>query len=409
MFLQVSGKFCRKYFKTGILFILLSLMGGYLITNLDYFGSSAHPGSGYRLQHNNETAPEPTARVGFIPTTVKHSYSNHHPTNTNIYYLARKAKYEQYFETHFQLFVRERENHLELQIAVPPQLRTESSALGVSLYNFSLRDTLAYNTVNTPSDCQRSLFDDHYSYQVNNPTESMALPLAMSDYGRYYCFKIRLNVDKPGLDFKPYKIFAVDRQIQTMGVNNSVNHNINNSMGFSQSIMQSTYYDYTLNRLNGNLQNDARDAYYSHINNYFNLYTYQTTNRLDLRIYKPTGIAMPNRDVKYFELEKIEYTTVQERGDCDRAIFEQDVRQIDDTPTATPAAISLTPAAADHGLYYCLKIGLEGEKAWASNLHPYKIFFVPQRITSSTATTDNSAWSITPASSTARYRLRTSN
>ena len=382
MSLQVSGKFCRKYFKTGILFILLSLMGGYLITNLDYFSSSAHPGVGYRLQRNSETPPRPTARAGFIPTTVKHSYSNHHPTNVNPFHLARKAKYVQYLETHFQLFVRERENHLELQIAVPPQLRLESNLVGVRLYNFSLQDTLAYNTVNTPSDCQSSLFNNHYSYQVNDPAESMALPLAMSDYGRYYCFKIRLNVDKPRYNFTPYKIFVVNRQIQTMGVNNSVNHNINNSMGFSQSVMQSTYYDYNLARLDNNAPSDARDAYYNHINNYFNLYTHQTTNRMVLRIYKPTGIAMPGRDVKYFELEKIEYTTVQERGDCDRAIFEQDARQIDDTPAATPATISLTPAATDYGLYYCLKIGLEGEKAWASNMHPYKIFFVPQRITS---------------------------
>ena len=410
MSLQISGKLCRKYFKTGILFILLSLMGGYLITNLNYFSSSAHPGGGHRFQRDSETPPRPTARARFIPTTVQYSHPAHHPTNTNIYHLARKAKYVQHFETYFQLFVRERENHLELQIAVPPQLRLESSMLGVSLYTFSLRDTLTYNTVNKPSDCQSSLFNDHYGYQVNNPAESMALPLAMSDYGRYYCFRIRLKVDKPGFNFGPYKIFAVNRQIQTMGVNNSVNHNINNSMGFSQSIMQSTYYDYNLNRFDGpNEQNDARDAYYNHINNYFNLYTHQTTNRLDLRIYKPTGIAMPGRDMKYFELEKIEYTTVQERGDCGRAIFEQDVRQIDDMPTTTPATISLTPAAVDHGLYYCLKIGLEGERSWAGNLHPYKIFFVSQRITSSPATTYNSASSIPPTSSTTRHRLHLSN
>ena len=405
MSLQISGKLCRKYFKTGILFILLSLMGGYLITNLDYFSSSAHPGGGHRFQRDSETPPRPTARAGFMPTTVQHSNSNHYPANSLPDYQARKAKYVQHFETYFQLFVRERDNHLELQITVPPQLSLEGGLHGVGLYDFSLRDTLQYNTVNKPSDCQYDLFNGHYSYQVNNPAESMAIPLAMNDYGRYYCFGIGLNVDKPGFDFKPHKVFVVNRQIQTAGVNNSIDHNINNSVGLRQSIMQSTYYDYNLNWMAGNNQDDERDAYYNHINNYFNLYTLQTTNRLDLRIYRPTGIAMPGRDVRDFGLETIEYTTVKKRSDCDRAIFEQDVRQIDDIPTT----ISLTPAAADHGLYYCLKIGLEGERSWEGNLHPYKIFFVSQRITSSTATSDNSASSIPPTSSTTRHRLHFSN
>ena len=364
MLSRINGKPCRAILKFTIPAAACLMIGWYLATGTSITSLSAYPGGG-PPEVQMQSAP-----AGFQTTTVQHTY---YKIYSKVY--LKEGAYQTYGEhldAHFKLFLREQNGQLRLSIAVPPELRyVYSNDNGTA--NFRLRDELFFNTVKAREDCTKNLFWKHHKMIFKDPEPEMSLPLAASDYGRYYCIKIRLNVDKPGWNFKPYKVFVADNPIVATGVD----AHEGDYLDFSRTIMRSTYYDY--NHIWGsNRPSGARHHYYRHLNEHFTLYTRQADGRLDLRINLPDGVALPGtRNINDFELKSLEHVVVNRKADCDRQAFESGATSHDQPEIS----MSITPTSADYGLHYCFKAGIKGERSWASDFNPYRIFYVPRPTT----------------------------
>ena len=177
-------------------------------------------------------------------------------------------------------------------------------------------------------------------------------------------------------------MFVVDRPVSHPGAGDR----LADFPGFSGTIMQSTYYDYFGGNLPPNDPTPLRERYYRHLNENFNLYSRQTDGRLQLRIGLPGSFAIPRRrpDIKKFEIKKLEHVVVGQAADCDRPAFKSGATEHEQPTTA----MSLYPEAADYAKFYCLKITLRGKRAWTSDRHPYRIFLIPQRITTAAPAVD---------------------
>ena len=248
------------------------------------------------------------------------------------------------------------------------------SLTGLSGNTAPLREAITYNTVADPADCGASL-SKYYKVPENLAAET-SWPLAASDYGRYYCIKVNLRVYKPSYDYRPYRVFLTDRTIVADGLNEYSD----DFPDFSQTINQDTHYDDSVWVPPANRDYEFRDAYQAHLNNHFHLFSRYEGGTLDLRLVLPGHFAIANwRDINDFSLEYIEYATVTDRNDCDRDLFGGDGNDVtrDDNPTLST---SLTPAAGDYGRYYCIKVGIKGERTMSFDYSPYRVFYVPQII-----------------------------
>ena len=284
------------------------------------------------------------------------------------------------------------DNQLQVMVYLPPRYAAEHAQSKPPFMNYTIdfrlhrEDPILYNTVRDPADCHANLFGQHYAMSVEDPTTSFSMPLSASDYGRYYCFKVRMKVSVPGFDLMPYKIFVVDRAVTSSGLGD----NLNDFPSFGRTVMQSTYYDYTLDRHIGNNPTERREDYYRHLNDNFNLYTRQANGRLDLRITLPGYLSMPGRDINDFELESLEYAIVRYKTECDRPAFEEGAGAVEHEQPSL--SMSLAPRSQDYTFYYCLKIGIKGERDWESDVHPYRVFLIPERINSASTTPQNATW-----------------
>ena len=298
----------------------------------------------------------------------------------------RMQIYRQHIDDHFRLSTREMDNQLQLIVHIPSTYAAEKlegedaltrmhNAVADDTIDFQLRENMFfYNTVRRVEDCNNRLFLRHYAMQVEDPSTVFSLPLSASDYGRYYCIKIGLRVSQPGFNRIPWKVFVTERSVSSPGVGDS----LADYPGFARTVMQSTSYDWYGSDLAGNQAMPERERYYRHLNENFSLYSRQTAGRLHLRIDLPDAFDIPGRpDIKDFEIKKLEYVVVRNAADCDRPAFESGVTEYQNPM----AAMSLYPEAEDYTDLYCLKITLRGERKWSSDRHPYRIFLVPQRIT----------------------------
>lgn len=311
----------------------------------------------------------------------------------------QEAAYQTYvdhMDSQFRLHSREVDNQLQVMINIPATMNTPirndcNGCVGDDIVNaindnttdFRLRDEyFFYNTVRQPQDCTSRLFTNHYNMIVTEPQTSMLLPLSASDYGRYYCFKVGLRVSLPGWDLIPWKIFVVEQPVRNPG-HGDVLANFSN---FSRTVMQSTYYDYSFSRMGNDARpNPDREAYYRHLNDDFNLYARQAYGRFYLRLSLPGHFSMPGRDINGFEIEKLEYKILHSKADCDRPAFEDGATELEQPTTS----FSLAPENSQYGQFYCLKVTLEGDRSWSSNVHPYRIFLIPQSIDSGSTAPDN--------------------
>ena len=318
----------------------------------------------------------------------------------------QKAGYQAHvdrMDNQFQLHSREVDNQLQVMINLPATTPTSSpytscdddcpllddviNALTDDTIDFRLRDDyFFYNTVRQPQDCNNRLFTKHYNMIVADPETSMLLPLSASDYGRYYCFKVGVRVSKPSFDLFPWKIFVAEQPVQSPGHGDV----LANFPNFSHTVMQSTYYHYSFNRGGNDANpNPARENYYRHLNDNFNLYARQASGRFHLRVSLPGHFSMPGRDINDFEIEKMEYKILQNKTGCDRPAFEDGAIELDQLTTS----FSLLPENSQHGRFYCLKVSLKGERSWSRDVHPYRIFLIPQSIDSgSTPPNTHTPW-----------------
>lgn len=318
-----------------------------------------------------EPAPEPFRRAE-VQSTFYHYYNKHLAHRQPSY-----QAYVDHLDDEFRLLTREVDNQLEIEIEVPTSYPAAEQAFGFNdkTVDFKLRDgQFFYNTVRQPQDCNNRLFSHHYNMSVDDLRPQLQLPLSASDYGRYYCFKVGLKVSLPGgFDLIPHRTFVVPQTVQSLGNGNASD----NFPGFSRTIMQSTYYNYTSNRLQAHNHSSDRVAYYQHLNDHFNLYAQRLGPSFVLRISLPGHFAMPGRDINNFSLKQIEYTTVANKLDCDRPAFSGDVTRHPRSHTS----ISLTPGAAAAGRFYCVKVSIKGDRSWSKDVNPYRIFLIPQQIT----------------------------
>ena len=298
---------------------------------------------------------------GTTPATTSYQqagaqYTFYHYYHENLpHKQARYAEYVEHMDSHFRLQTREIDNQLQVMIHLPPRYTVEPPQPKPPFMNYTIdfrlkrEDPILYNTVRDPADCSANLFIRHYAMNVEGPANTFSLPLSASDYGRYYCFKIGLRVGAPGFDLLPYKIFVIDRSVASGGLGDD----LDDFPSFGRTVMQSTYYDYTLDRSIGNNPTERREDYYRHLNDNFNLYTRQANGRLDLRITLPDKLSIPGRDIQSFELESLEYAVVQHKTECDRPAFEEGAGAVEHEQPSL--SISLSPPSQDYTFYYCLK------------------------------------------------------
>ena len=375
MFPKLSGSLRRSLFKPITLTICCLTAGCLLAISLASFELSA--------QSDELTPPGATPAVtSYQQASAQYTYYNcsHHNLEHKI---AACAKYAEHMDNHFELQTREVDNQLQVMIHLPP---TYTAWNGTVDFQLRQEHPILYTTVRDPADCHANLFIQHYVMSVEDPASLFSLPLSASDYGRHYCFKVKLEVEKPGFNHVPYKVFVVNRAVTSSGLDDD----LGNFPSFGRTVMQSTYYNYTFNRLNGNLPSTTREDYYRHLNDNFNLYTRQADGRLDLRITLPGHLSVPGRDINDFELESLEYAVVQHKTECDRPAFEAGANAVElEQPSLS---MSLSPQSQDYTFYYCLKISITGEKDWKADVHPYRIFLIPERINSASTTPDTTWW-----------------
>ena len=299
--------------------------------------------------------------------------------------------YGQHLDTYFQLYVKEEEGRLRLYIPNIPTIQMQTTLNKVQ-YDIGVKD-VEYNTVTQPDDCSLELFLDNYDHDLDyQQGAANYLSLNSSDYNRYYCFKVTLDVERRlRRNPNPRRIFVVRQPIAAASVIND----LDDFPGFSQTVMQNTYYHYQPGIFQGSLS--FRSDYYHHLDNHFNLYyRQQVDGRFALQIRKPSGLVVNQmRDIRPFSLEKFNYTTVVQQSDCDRSAFEDSPRER--TPSSS---FSLSPISGDLGRYYCLKVGIQSAIPGRRDLHPYRIFFIPQEIRQSDSL---------PTSATSRHRARLLN
>ena len=296
--------------------------------------------------------------------------------------------YGQHLDTYFQLYVKEEEGRLRLHVPNIPSIRMRTTFKEVE-YPVSVKD-VEYNTVTQPDDCALDLFLDNYDRDLDyEQGAANYLPLNSSDYNRYHCFKVTLDVDRQlRRNPNPRRIFVARQPIAAASVNNDRA----DFPGFSQAVMQNTYYNYKPGVFIDSLS--FRPDYYNYLDSHFNLYyKRQTDGRFALHVRQPSGLVVGGmRDIRPFSLEKFSYTTVAQQSECGRSAFKDSPRERTPSPS-----FSLIPSNDDFGRYYCLKVGIKSAIPGRRDLHPYRIFFIPQAITPS---------DISPTSATSRHRAR---
>ena len=343
----------RRSFASGRKFLwLIPVAGAALVLLYAAASTSAYPGS---------------ATSGFQPAAVQE-------TDYDWPAWEGSQTYTSHLDSYFRLYIREEEGRLRVYSPNIPDisLRTLSgyeAVYAVSLHKFE------YNTVAHPDDCSLDLFFDNYDHVLKYQAGAQNyLPLRSSDYGRYHCFLVTMDVDRDlRTNPRPRRVFIARQPVTAENVSNDLDQ----FPGFSQAVMQNTYYDYS-----GPLFTDSpefRSKYYAHLDNNFNLYYERRTNgRFDLRLRAPAGLTVLwGRDIRPFDLEKFNYTTVSQSSECNRSAFKGE------TNSRTPySSLSLTPAGGDAGRYYCLKIGIKSVIPGRSDPQPYRIFLIPQEISS---------------------------
>lgn len=299
--------------------------------------------------------------------------------------------YGQHLDIYFQLYVKEAEGRLRLHIPNIPNIQMQTTLNKVE-YTVGVQD-VEYNTVTQPDDCALELFLDNYDRDLDyEQGAANYLSLNSSDYNRYHCFKVTLDVDRQlRRNPRPRRIFVTRQPIAAASVNND----LGDYPGFSQAVMQNTYYHYKPGVFIDSLS--FRPDYYNHLDSQFNLYyRRQADGRFALHIRKPLGlVANGMRDIRPFSLEKFNYATVAQQSECGRSTFEDSPRERTPSPS-----LSLTPSDDDLGGYYCLKVGIQSAIPGRRDLHPYRIFFVPQEIVQP---------DIMPTSATSRHWARLLN
>lgn len=340
--------FCTRLI-TGAFLTFFLLTGLYFITNVNQSNVSAYPGNYF---------------AGYHKASTRHTYNNYYPANVAMTDL--KNAYIEHLETQFRLYTKEEHGQLKIKIAAPLDFQYKTTSRG---WEFSISE-IRYNTVANPLDCQKNLFANNYSHGITELNSFTSLPLVSSDYSRYFCFMIRLKVNKPGWDFRPAKTFAVNQPISTT----STDRHLSNPEGFSQAIMQSTYYNYKVGLIGNNNHSEKRDAYYNHLNEHFNLYAKPFISRVDLQITLPPAFEMTGSpDIRSFNLKKIEYALVNGRDDCNRNLFKGSTNRVSHP--------ELTMSLPQSTQGYCFKVSVKGEKRFTKDVNPYKIFFIaPQAI-----------------------------
>ena len=280
--------------------------------------------------------------------------------------------YIAHLDEYFNLQTREVGEHLQVLVHIPHSMSytNDLGDTGTMHFDFASDKSFYYNTVRQPSDCTSELFANHFNMQITEPRTSMSLPLAASDYGRYYCFKVRLSVNQPGWDRRPHRIFVAPISIRNAG-----SENLSNYPNHARSITQSTYYSYYGNYWGSHENPDPeQESYYRHLNNHFNLYTSQAAGQLNVQIVLPGYYAISGQtDITSFELLKIEYVPldISNRASCDRPLFDGNEVETVAEPTL---AFSFDVDDADYGTSYCVKVSIRGERSWARDVHPYRIF-----------------------------------
>ena len=311
-----------------------------------------------------------------------------------------------HFDTHFRLLTRQLENHLEVAILLPPTYEEKyseenfndddnpnqttsitaavidalSEAKKAVSFQFSGDFAILYNTVADRTDCRNQLFVGNYSMGFKQSSQFLQIPLSASDYGRYYCFRVRLQIEKQGFDSISHKIFITKNPISHISSNSA-------KTNLKQTIVRDTYYDYTFNRLQWTRPNQERTNYYRHLNDNFKLHAFQTNQQLKLEVTLPGKLALAGRtDIKHFKLESLTYIAVNQPTECTRSAFKKETLDVINNP---PLRLNLIPAKQSYGLYYCFKLSLKGVRNWAFDKHPYRIFLLPERINSQSTTPDD--------------------
>ena len=301
--------------------------------------------------------------------------------------------YTNHLDRYFRLYIKQEEGRLRVHLPDVPEVALSTISGYGNVYPISFKK-LEYNTVTHPDSCSLDFFYDNYDHALKYEAGvHNYLPLHSSDYGRYHCFLVTLNVDRPipRFDPQPRRVFVAKQPVAA----ESISNDLGQFPGFTQAVMQNTHYDYS-----GPLLTDTpefRSKYYAHLDDNFNLYYNRRANgRFDFRLRQPAGLTVPRgRDIRPFELERFDYTVVSQSSECARPAFEET------TESRTPhSSLSLTSASADTGLYYCLKIGIKSTIPGRSDPEPYRIFFIPQAIIS---------LETIPTTATNRHKARLSN
>ncbi|MYB39684.1 hypothetical protein F4X86_00075 [Candidatus Saccharibacteria bacterium] len=323
----------------------------------------------------------PTVPEGYHTAADKYTYYNYQGNrDLTPGHTAANDAYAEHMDTHFKLFFKEEGGRLHISVNIPRAhypAGIDRSAWRYSLSGLGsnptpMNEAIVYSTVADPADCNNSSLSKYYRVPEDLAAET-SWPLEVSDYKRYYCIRVNLKVDKPGFDYQPHRTFLADRAIMADGLNEY----LDDFPGFSRTINQDTHYDDSGWFPNSG-PSEFRNAYQSHLNNHFHLFSRYEDNELDLRFVLPGHFAIETgRDINDFSLEYIEYATVARRGDCDRDLFDDD--EVDTTRNdEPPLSVSLTPTAGDYGRYYCVKTGIKGERTMSFDFNSYRIFYVPQ-------------------------------